>query len=310
MKVLTRAVTALLAGPALVLVGSCSAAAPPQAPAALPAAPAAPAAPQAAPVAAQQNPADQDAAPVGYLQLGHLAPNAPTFNGYFARFGDDGQLFARGGYGFLSPYFTLPPGRYVWSMRPADSPPDSPLTLTKLIEVKEGEASSVVLFNNGPQGSLQGVVTPDDTAAPPAGTGKIKMIQGASGAPVSVSVGEQPARELAYGTVTPYQNVPAGRVTIRVAGADSPTTVDVAPGSLHTVLVTRAEKGTMSTSVTDSIVASPLSARTPTGANTGSGGLAASSTSSPMLVNGLAGGGAVLMLIAWVILLAGRRRNT
>jgi hypothetical protein len=300
MKVFTRAIAALLAGWVIALMAGCSIRETPRV-GAIQSNVAAQAGPGAAP-----NPAVPS--DVGYVQLGHLAPNAPSFNGYFARFGEDGKLIGSGGYGNLSSYMALPRGSYVWSMRPTDSPPDSPLTLTKLIEVKAGEASTMVLFNTGPQGSLQGVVTPADAAAPPSGMGKIRVVQGASGAPLSISLGDQPARVITYGTVTPYQNVPAGPLLIRSVDGDAPLAVDVAPGSLNTVLVTRTPKGVQCALVTDSILGSPLDAPTPTAVNTGSAGLAASEAGSPMLVEGLARGGVLLMLIAAAMLAAERRR--
>ncbi len=312
MNVPIHALAILLAGPTILLGAGCSAGTAQQ-----------PRAAQPAP-AAQQAPAQPplQGAPTGYLQLGHLAPNAPSFDGYFARFGQDGTLIGSGGYGTVSPYLTLPSGQYVWSMRPTDSPPNSPLTLTKLIDVKPGQSSTVVLFNTGPRGALEGTVTPDDTSKPPAGMGKVRVLQGAPGDPLSVSVGNQPAQELAYGAVTPYQDIPAGPLTVRSNASKSPLTVAVAAGSLTTVLVTRTDNGVQLTPVVDKVTGSPLDAATPNGpsaatpnapsaaapnrVDTGSGGLAAISAPSPMLVGGLGGSGAVLMLIAAALLLTQR----
>lgn len=237
---------------------------------------------------------------VGYVQLAHLAPNAPAFDVYFARFGQDGKLIGSGGYGNVNPYMALPPGRYVWSMRPTGSAPNSPLTLTKLIEVKGGQTSSAVLFNTGANGALQGVVVPEDTAAPSAGSAKIRVLQGSTGGPLSVTVGSAAPQQIAYGVVTPYQVVPAGSVTVRTNANDTPMTADLASGSLTTVLVTRNAQGRVELApVTDTTTGSPLGASTPTGVNTGNGGMAAqqaSATDTPVLA-GLLGAAGILLLV-------------
>lgn len=248
---------------------------------------------------------------VGYVQLVHLAPNAPAFDVYFARFGQDGKLIGSGGYGNVNPYMALPPGRYVWSMRPTGSAPNSPLTLTKLIEVKGGETSSAVLFNTGANGALQGVVVPEDAATPPAGSAKIRILQGASGGQLSVTVGSAAPQQVAYGVVTPYQVVPAGSVTVKTNANDTPMTADLASGSLTTVLVTRnAQGGVALAPVTDTTTGSPLGASTPTGVNTGDGGMAAQQASAgdTSMLAGLLAGAGVLLLVGGVAL--ARRRTS
>ena len=235
----------------------------------------------------------------GYLQLGHLAPNAPSFDGYFARFGQDGKLVGSGGYGNIGPYMALPPGRYVWSMRPTDSPPNSPLTLTKLIEVKPGQTTSVVLFNTGAKGALQGVVIPEDATPPTGAMAKVRIVEGADGPPLSLTVGNAAAQQLTYGTITPYQVVPSGQLTVKTDAANTaPLTTTLAPGSLTTVLVTRtAQGGVQLAPVTDKIATSPLGSSAPTGVNTGDGGLAGSAAAPPLLLGGLAGAGLLLMAL-------------
>jgi hypothetical protein len=246
---------------------------------------------------------------VGHVQLVHMAPNAPAFDVYFARLGQDGKLIGSGGYGNVNPYMTLPPGRYVWSMRPTGSAPNSPLSLTKLLEVKGGETSSAVLFNNGANGALQGVVVPEDATVPATGSAKIRVMQGANGAPMSVTVGSAAPQRIAYGDVTPYQTVPAGPMTVKTDATPTPMTADLASGSLTTVVVTRNAQGAVQLApFTDTTTGSPLAASTPTGVNTGSGGMAAqqaSGTEAPIPAGLLAGAG-ILLLVGGVVV--ARRR--
>jgi hypothetical protein len=303
MRVLARAAVWLTALSAASLVSGCSGA-----PTGAPAGQHGPAAP---PGAAAGRDAAASASTDGHLQLGHLAPDAPSFDGYFARFGQDGKLVGTGGYGSLGPYMSLPPGRYVWSMRPAGSPPNAPLTLTKLIEVKPGQTSTVVLFNNGAQGALQGVVTPEDAAPPAPGMAKLRIVQGADGAPLSITVGNGPAQQVPYGTVAAYQSMPVGPLTVKADPGGAVMHGDLAPGSVTTVLVTKDAHGLHLTPSTDNTAPSPLAAAPPRGVDTGSGGQAAASvepTVASRLVDPLAGTGALLVMIAAVGYLVRRRR--
>jgi hypothetical protein len=247
---------------------------------------------------------------VGLLRLGHMAPEAPAFDVFFAAIGQDSAQIGSGGYPDLTRYMTLPPGRYVWSMRPAGSPPSTPMTLTKLVTVKAGEASTAVLFNDGPQGSLQGKAVEDALAAPAAGQGLVRVIQGAVGEPVPVTIGDRPAQSLAYGTITPYQAAPSGELTVSSPTASAPAVLRVAPGSMQTVTVTRGPDGVRLTSVNDTVAALTPAATAapvpPTAVNTGSGGAAATGTWPPpyVLPGALAGGA---LLVAGLVVAALRR---
>jgi uncharacterized protein DUF4397 len=309
----------LLAGSTVLLVAGCGnnasvSAGGPGAPAAPPPVAAAAGAPTPAAVtpAAQTDPTSplaQHDQSKGLLQLGHLAPGAPVFDVYFSAIGQDGRYIATGGYPNLTPFMALPPGQYVWSMRPAGSPVSTPSTLTKLVNVKAGEASTVVLFNNGPNGELQGNAAPANLTSPPRDRGVIRVVQGATGDPVSVTVGQDPAQQLPYGTVTQYQPRPAGPLTVSASQAIAPLTVQVTPGSCTTVLVTRGPDGVRLTSMSDSVAAQgpPTPAKPPVSVNTGSGGEAATATWSPAGPAAELAGGA--LLAAAVIGLLMRRRR-
>lgn len=249
---------------------------------------------------------------VGLLRLGHMAPQAPAFDVFFAAIGQDSAQIGSGGYPDLTRYMTLPPGRYVWSMRPAGSPPSTPMTLTKLVTVKAGEASTAVLFNDGPQGSLQGKAVEDALAAPAAGQGMVRVIQGAVGEPVPVTIGERPAQPLSYGTITPYQAAPAGPLTVSSPVAPAPAVLQVAPGAMLTVMVTRGPDGVRLTSVNDTVAPqSPPAAAAPvppTTVNTGSGGGAATGTWPPPWALPGAVAGCVVLGVGLAVAVARRDR--
>ncbi|WP_028935738.1 DUF4397 domain-containing protein [Pseudonocardia spinosispora] len=285
----------LLAGGAVLLVGGCGNSAP--ASAGGPGAQAAPAADAPATRPDPNSPLAPHDESKGLLQLGHLAPQAPVFDVYFSAIGQDGRYIATGGYPNLTPFMELPPGQYVWSMRPAGSPASTPSTLTKLVNVKAGEASTVVLFNNGQNGDLQGNAAQANLANPPPGTGLVRVVQGATGEPISVTLGQDPAQQIAYGTITPYQARPAGPLTVTATQAAAPLTVQVSPDSSTTVLVTRGPDGVRLSSTSDSLAPDgpPTPAQPPASVNTGSGGEAATSTWPPTGAELIAG---ALLIVA------------
>lgn len=300
----------LLSGSTVLLVAGCGNSAPVSAGG--PGAQAAPAAQAPAAQADPNGPLAQLDQSKGLLQLGHLAPQAPVFDVYFSLIGQDGTYIATGGYPNLTPYMALPPGQYAWSMRPAGSPVTTPSTLTKLVTVKAGEASTVVLFNNGPNGDLQGNATPENLASAPPGSGLVRVVQGATGAPVSVTVGQDPAQQIGYGTITPYQPRPVGPLTVSASEATAPLTVQVSPSSSTTVLLTRGPDGVRLTSMSDSVAPQgpPSPAQPPASVNTGSGGQAATATW-PLTgtAAGLAGGALLTVAAAVAIGLLMRRRR-
>lgn len=300
----------LLAGGAVLLVGGCGNEAPVSA--GVPDVQAAPAAQAPAAQPAPNSPLAQHDQSKGLLQLGHLAPRAPVFDVYFSAIGQDGRYIATGGYPNLTPFMELPPGQYVWSMRPAGSPTTTPSTLTKLVNVKAGEASTVVLFNNGLNGDLQGNAAPANLATPPPGNGLVRVVQGATGAPISVTIGGDPTQQIEYGTITPYQPRPAGPLTVSASQVAAPLTVQVSPDSITTVLVTRGPDGVRLSSTSDSVAPEgpPSPAQPPASVNSGSGGEAATATWPPTGTAAELTGGALLTMAAVVTIgLSLRRRR-
>lgn len=239
---------------------------------------------------------------IGWVRVGHLSPQVPPVDVYFAKFGEPERVSIRkAGYGAVTPYSTLPPGKYTLSMRPADASPTTPAALSATISIAPGTAYSLLVFANGPEGTLNGELVTDDLTAPKAGTGRVRMVQGAvEKAPVTATVANGPTlgTDVTYGVITPYAEVAAGKHQVSLAGSGTttPTTLDVAAGSITTLLVTQQGGGFGVTTLLDS--AGP--AATPIlGVETGAGG--AVSHISPITAVLVIVGGFLLMAAALVV---------
>jgi hypothetical protein len=181
---------------------------------------------------------------VGWIRVGHLSPQVPPVDISFAPFGQAEKVVIRkAGYGAVTPYSSLGPGKYTLSMRPADAAPGTPPALSATIDVAERSAYSLLVFANGPDGSLKGDLVTDDLTAPAAGQGRVRVVEGSAAiAPVSVDgpQGVSIAKDAAYGQTSPYVDVPQGRWPLQLSGGSVKATadVDVKAGTSTTLLVT------------------------------------------------------------------------
>ncbi|WP_103352951.1 DUF4397 domain-containing protein [Amycolatopsis sp. CA-128772] len=181
---------------------------------------------------------------VGWIRVGHLAPKVPPVDIYFAPFGQAEKVVIRkAGYGAVTPYSSLGPGKYTLSMRPADAAPATPPALSATIDVAGRTAYSLLVFANGPGDTLKGDLVTDDLTPPAAGHGRVRVVQGSAAiAPVTVAgpQGVTLAKDAAYGQTSSYVDVPEGRWPLQLAGGavKSAADVDVKAGSSTTLLVT------------------------------------------------------------------------
>lgn len=188
-------------------------------------------------------------ASTGRLRIGHLAPAVPAVDITLATFaGTDREVVRKAGYGAVTPYTSLDPGTYTIAMRPAGASQETPPVLSQAVEIAAGSATTVLVFATAPGGQPEPRATVDDLSAPPAGMGRLRVVQGSADLPpVEVTpVGAAPlARDLAYGTTTPYTTLPQGRWTLQVkAGRQiSEGVVDVRGGSSGTVVVLAGSNG-------------------------------------------------------------------
>jgi hypothetical protein len=211
---------------------------------------------------------------VGWVRLAHLSPNTPAVDVYLYPFGDSSAqlVLQHVGYGDASPYETLAAGDYTVAMRAAGAPPSAKPALSTSLTVTAGHSYTVAGL--GPESGLRLAVL-DDKLTPPAGKALVRVIQASlKEGVVSVGYGASTlAGSLEFGSVTAYQTVSPGTVTVRVAGSSesASSTVTVAAGTVHTLVVLDGANGLVTDDLTDAAGSAVLPAG---GAATGFGGTA------------------------------------
>lgn len=190
---------------------------------------------------------------VGQVRLGHLSPSTPAVDVYLTADGAPAarEPLLRGAvYGVITPYQDLAPGRYTVDMRTAGSSPDTEPPLSAAVQVTPQSAQSLLFFDTGEGGTVQGHLLTDDRTPAAAGSGRVRVVQGAASAgPVEMQAlgGPRLATALAYGTVTDYATVDARswKVAISARGQRLQTALEVADGSVSTVVLTSAPAGAL-----------------------------------------------------------------
>jgi hypothetical protein len=239
----------------------------------------------------------------------HLSPDTPAVDAYIASVSnpDVKVVLPRVAYGDVSGYQTLPAGAYTVSARAAGADPASPPVLGITVTVTDGSATTIA--GVGHFADLGFTVLTDDLTMSPPGRARARVINAASSeSPVDLSLaGSGPlARGLAFAKHTEYVDVPGGPGTLTVATsstrADLP--VNLAAGSVYTVLVLDSSSGGVT-------VRTVLDAASPGvvpagGMETGAGGTAGGST--PLVPLGLAGLATAGLLLT-VLPRPGRRRS-
>ena len=211
---------------------------------------------------------------VGWVRLAHFSPNTPAVDVYLYSFGDpSAELVLRHvAYGDTSPYETLAAGDYTVAMRAAGAGATSKPALSASISVKAGHSYTVAGL--GPESGLRLAVLGDELT-PPGGQALVRVIQASlKEHVVTVSYGGGAlVSGLAFGSVSVYETVSPGTVTVSVAGSGESTssTVTVAAGTVHTLVVLDGASGLE----VDNLVDAAGSAVVPAGgAATGFGGTA------------------------------------
>lgn len=179
----------------------------------------------------------------GWVRLAHFSPDTPEVDVYLASFAkpQSPAVFTGVGYGVLSEYQKLTPGRYSVGMRLAGSAPSSPVVITTAVTVEAGKAYTVAGVGRNADLALK--VIGDDLSAAKAGQAKLRVIQASGRAPV-VSLRDETGSVLAAGarfpSASPYVDLPAGARTLQLVTADAPlatTTLDAAAGGVYSLVV-------------------------------------------------------------------------
>jgi hypothetical protein len=227
--------------------------------------------------------------PSGFLRVGHLAPDVGPVDVSLTRAdGGTANVLTTAPYGAFTPYQTLTPGFYTVAMRPAGAAAATEPMLSAPVTVDKGKAYT--LLATGTRDALKTSLINDDLTKPPTDTSRVRLVQGSTAAPtltVAAVGGPTLSRDLAYGQATGYANVPQGRWTLQVLTPDgseamtSAPVVDLAAGSVNSLLVTNAPGGGFAiTPVVDAKGIDPAMAPTG-GIQTGLGGTATDVVNAP-----------------------------
>jgi hypothetical protein len=228
-------------------------------------------------------PASAGAAPDDVqLRVAHFSPDTPPMDVYATGFDGREQLvLPKLGYGQVSEYLPLSAGQYAFSMRPAGSPATDEAVLRVSAELAAATSYTFAAF--GRQADLATDLLTDDLSAPPAGQGRVRLIQAAIDAgPVDVTAADGPlfARGAGLGSVGSYVAVPAGSWEITARATEGDPVVEsltVEPGAVSSLVVLDGgSAGDLEImSVTDAAAATTPTGGAPAGGvDTGGGGLA------------------------------------
>jgi hypothetical protein len=241
----------------------------------------------------------------GWIRLAHLSPNTPPVDVYLYSFGNSNAeiILRHVAYGTVSQYETVSAGDYSVAMRAAGASPTSAPVLSTGVDILAGHAYTVAGL--GPESGLRLQVLDDALTTPP-GQALVRVIQASlKDQEVKVTFGSTVlASQLAFGSVTSYQAVSPGTQTVAVTagGGDASSSVTLAAGTVHTLVVLDGANGLEIDNLTDAAGSGepPLG-----GASTGFGGTAAHGPGSALPWLGLIAVGLALALTG---ALSGRRR--
>ena len=247
------------------------------------------------------DPVAANAAPDVQLRVAHFSPDTPPMDVYATGYDGKEQLvLPKLGYGQVSEYMPLTAGLYAFSMRPAGSPATDEAVLRVSADLAARTSYTFAAF--GRQAELNTDLLTDDLSAPPAGQGRVRLIQAAIDAgPVDVSASGGPllARGADLGEVGNYTAVPAGSWTITADGGSAEPIAEnltVEAGTVSSLVVLDGD-GTGSLqiiSVTDAAGAMAARGGAPTGGvETGGGALAGVGTAADAAGAGGAAGALV-----------------
>jgi len=210
----------------------------------------------------------------GWVRLAHLSPNTPAVDVYLYSFGDpSAELVMRHvGYGAVSPYQALAAGDYTVAMRAAGAAATTKPVLSASLTVAAGGAYTVAGL--GPESGLRLQVLKDQLTTPP-GKVLVRVIQASLQQHVVTVTwnGEAAVTSLAFGSVSSYQAVSPAAATLRVSGESesTSTTITLAAGTVHTLVVLDGAKGLVVDNFLDAAGSGAMPAG---GAATGFGGTA------------------------------------
>jgi Domain of unknown function (DUF4397) len=232
----------------------------------------------------------------GWIRLAHLSPNTPAVDVYLYSFGDSNAMIVlhHVAYGTVSPYESVQAGDYSVAMRAAGASATSQPVLSTSVTIAAGHAYTVA--GMGPESGLRLQVLEDQLTTPP-GQALVRVIQASLKQPtVDVTLGSTTlASGLKFASVSSYQSVSPGTetVTVSAGGTQAKSSVTLAAGTVHTLVVLDGASGLEVVSLED---ASGMGKPPAGGVSTGFGGTAPHGPSSPAPWLAAIGAGSLLAL--------------
>jgi hypothetical protein len=215
----------------------------------------------------------------GWVRLAHLSPDTKAVDVRVTALGQGSPVVTLRdvAYGAVSDYAQLADGVYTVTMVPAGAKATATPVLSASLDVTAGTARTVAAFGSNKKLEVQSFS--DDLSTPAPGTARVRLIQASTKAKtvdVATTTGMPIATGAKAGTATAYAAVAAGPWTLKLTGAKGTgargtASVDLADGSISTLLVLDTPQGLTIRPVLDSAAVG----QTPIGGvNTGGGWLA------------------------------------
>jgi hypothetical protein len=267
-------------------------------------------------------PAAAAPAELAVIRAAHFSPDTPGVEVYLQPFSGAALslIVPNAAYAAVSPNRLVEPGDYLVTMRLHGAAPTTAALLSWTLDAKAGQAYTIAGVGTG--NARHGVVLHDELTQPPAGTGRVRVVQAASRAPKAMVVavnGPTLAANLAFATTTSYTQVPAGTWPLKANSAQDPSlttssTVSIASGSVTSVLLLDGKTGGLAIRTVLDAASAPVP---PTGAVPAGGGGMASVISGhsdrpradlTLSLSGLAAMAGVGAVAGWIALARRRRR--
>jgi len=232
----------------------------------------------------------------GWIRLAHLSPNTPPVDVYLYSFGNSHAMIVlhHVAYGTVSPYERVQAGEYTVAMRGAGAAPSSQPVLSTSVQITQDGAFTVA--GMGPAKGLRLQVISDRLTTPP-GRSLVRVIQASLRyQKLTVMANHRTlAKQLDFAHLTSYVSTPPGSFTVHVAGmgGTGATTISLAAGSIHTLVVLDASGHNLQIANLEDAAGSTVMPQG--GAATGLGGTAPFPASSAVLWIGLVGAGALIV---------------
>jgi hypothetical protein len=243
----------------------------------------------------------------GWIRLAHLSPNTPAVDVYLYSFDNPNAMIVlhHVSYGTVSPYESVNAGDYSVAMRAAGASATSAPVLSTSVTIAAGHAYTVA--GMGPESGLRLAVL-DDNLTTPSGSSEVRVIQASlKDQVVTVDLGSTVlASSLKFGRVSGYQDASPGSksVTVSASGGGAKSSVTLAAGTVHTLVVLDGASGLEVVNLED---ASGSGKPPAGGVATGFGGTAPHGPGSPVPWLAVIGAGSLLALAGGLRLRHGRQ---